>query len=357
MRLRALVSARKFSQARTLVRLVVVALGALSLAALPSATHARIGNPIKKAKEIEKSVEHKPSTSPDASSNQIVFDDVTVELTEARVQGIVTAYQKSAEAGAGRPALVAKRDQAFEEKSKLIDKEGQNIQNAQAKRDEVKGCYEFEYNQALERRSKDYAQRALSDPTLAAARTKAAQDYNAAVRAGDSTAIAKAQAAAMSGMLPTKEDTLQIAQKCGTPPPPMAAERRLAELDKQLASIDEQIRDVDQKVAAAQAKNGGLTPQQWGMATERIQMYLQTHGGHSKPSSSSDSNGDTRKKKGDSGSSSSTASSGSSGSSESSESTSSSKSAPTTKSAHAGYTDEEVKAIEKHLDELRGYLG
>lgn len=332
MRLRALVSARKFSLVRTLGQVAILILGAVSLAALPSVTDARIGNPIKKAKEIEKSVEHKAPASPDASSNQIVFDDVTVELTEARVQGIVTAYQKSSEAGAGRPALVTKRDQALDEKSKLLDKEGQHIQDAQAKRDEVKGCYEFEYNRALERRSKDYAQRALSDPTLAAARAKAAQDYNAAVRAGDSTAIAKAQAAAMSGMLPTKEDTLQIAQKCGTPPPPMAAEKRLAELDKQLASLDEQIRDVDQKVAAAQAKNGGLTPQQWGMATERIQMYLQKHGGHAKPSSSSDSN--------------------SSGSSSSAKDSSS-----TTKLAHDGYTDEEVKAIEKHLDELRGYLG
>lgn len=331
---------------------ILIVFGA-ALLTFSQVAEARIGNPLKKAKDLEKNLEQKAPASPNASTGgQAVFDDVTVELTEARVQQIVTAYQKSAEAGAGRPALVAKRDQASDDKSKLIEKEGQAIQDAQVKRDEVKGCYEHEYQQATERRSKDYAQRALSDPTLLEIRAKAAQEYNAAVQKGDSAAIANAQAAAMAGMLPTKEDTLQIRQKCGTPPPPLAAEKRLAELDKQLASLDEQIRDVDQKVAAAQAKTGGLTPQQWGIATERIQMYLEKHGGQSKSTASVSKGSDTRKKKGDSEGPSSSGSASSGSSSSSSQSSSSS-----TKSAHDEYTDEEVKAIEKHLGELRGYLG
>ena len=348
MRSCAIVSAGMPVLARASTHLVILALGLVWLTA-PSPADARIGNPIKKAKQaVEKTVE--PSSQPNASSNnKVVFDDVTVELTEERVQSIVTAYQKSAEAGAGRPALVAKRDQTNDEKSKILDKEGDAIRELQNKRDDVQTCYGHEYQAAQERRAHEYTQKVMSgDPALLEKNRKLAQEYNAAVQKGDSAATAKAQAALNGEVVPTREDSLQIRQKCGSPPPKSAAEKRLEDLDKQLASLDEQIRDIDKKVAAAQAKTGGLTTQQWGMATERIQMYLQKHGGQGTPPDSKGA--DTRKKKGDSDNSSSSSSSSSAPASTSSSSS-------TTKAAHDGYTDEEIKAIEKHLVELRGFLG
>jgi len=313
MRRSALVSAGSSVFARAATRLVFLALG-LAWVTAASPADARIGNPIKKAKQVvEKTVE--PSSQTNApSSGKIVFDDVTVELTEARVLGIVTACQKSAEAGAGRPALVAKRDQINDEKSKILDKEGDAIRELQNKRDDVQTCYGHEYQAAQERRAHEYTQKVMSgDPALLERNRKLAQEYNAAVQKGDSAAIAKAQGALNGEVLPSREDSLQIRQKCGSPPPKSVAEKRLEELDKQLASLDEQIRDIDKKVAAAQARTGDLTPQQWGMATERIQMYLRGHGGHG--------------------------------------------STPNSKAPHDGYTDEESKAIEKHWTELRGCLG
>jgi len=327
---------------------IILTLGLVRLTN-PSTADARIGNPIKKAKQaVEKTVE--PSSQPNASSNnKVAFDDITVELTEARVQQIMTAYEKSAEAGAGRPALVAKRDQANDEKNKILDQEGDAIRDLQNKRDDIATCCGHEYQQAQERRAHEYTQKVMSgDPALLQRNAKLAQEYNAAVQKGDSVAIAKAQAALNGEIVLSREDSLQVRQKCGTPPPKSAAEKRLEELDKQTASLDEQIRDIDKKVAAAQAKTGDLTPQQWGMATERIQMYLQSHSAHALPSESKGSGSDTRKKKGD------TSNSSSSSSSSEDASTSSSSS---TKTRHDGYTDEEVKAIEKHIVELRGYLG
>jgi multidrug resistance efflux pump len=86
------------------------------------------------------------------------------------------------------------------------------------------------------------------------------------------------------------------------------AEDQLAALDKQIASLNEQIRQVDENVAKTQAKAGGLNQEQWGMARERILGYLAAVG---------------------------------------------SKSSDAVPAPH-GFTDDELAAMEKHLEQLRG---
>lgn len=307
----------------------------------PAPAVAGIGNPIKKAKEAIGKGEHKESDAPAKPCAQVVFDDVTVELTETRVARLVSSFQKVEAIMAPRPGLVEQRNKANDERGAIWDKHGDKIMALEQKRDDIKGCYHNGYQAAQEKKLQEYSQRAFSDPKLLEKYKNLAMQNNAAAAAGDTAAQARINSGIMEEMLPSPEDSAQVRKSCGPIPPPSKEEDQVAALDKQMASLDEQIRQIDQKAADAQAKDSGLTPPQWGQALERIRAF----GGGS--NAASNSGGDSRKKKGDSSSSS---------SSDTGSGSSSGNSSSTGPSSKCGYTDVEVKALDKHIVELRKYL-
>lgn len=294
---------RKVAWTRSAPAVLIAALIGLAVA---SPASAGIGNPIRKMKEtIGKAAEQKaaPDTPAKDSAGPPVFDDVTVELTDARVGSILDAFHKAQKITAGRSALVAKRDKVGDDRSKLMDKEEEKIRELRNKRDEVDLCYHDGYNEAQNRKTEEYTKRALSDPALRDKFAKAAQQYNAAAAKGDSTAIQKLQDILHGEILISSEDSAAIRKSCGPMPPKSGAEVRLEQLDQEIASLNEQIRAMDEKVADESA---GLNRAQWGMALERIQMYL---------------------------------------------------AARKAKKAPRAYTDEEIKAIEKRLAEVEEAMG
>jgi hypothetical protein len=284
-----------------------VFLSALAFLAIGSRADAGIGIPKKVKDVVGKSAEQKApaETKTAAPDEPVVFDEVVVELTEERVQGILTAFERAEKASAGRPALVAKVDKAYEERGKIDEKHGERIREDQRKRSEIDVCYHDGYQAVQERKTQEYQQKALTDPAIREKFTKVAQEQNAAAAAGDSAAIQKINAVLFSEMLPSKEDSATVRKGCGPMPPPSAEEKKLDALDKELSSLNEQIRTIDDQVSKEQ---GGLNPQQWGMALERVQMFLSAK--KQKPSDSP-----------------------------------------------RGFSEEELKAMEKHLEDLKGALG
>ncbi|MGE5177038.1 MAG: hypothetical protein ACM3JJ_11775, partial [Hyphomicrobiales bacterium] len=240
------------------------------MAGVLSAPHAEagIGNPIKKAKEkLGKAAEKatgQSSDQDDAANAEVVFDDATVELTEARITKILAGFDAVRKEGAGRPALVEKRNKLADERGKLEEKEGEKVRELQRKRGDIEVCYNDGYHEARDRKEQEYAQRALTDPALREKFTKIAQENNAAAARGDSAAIARANAAMFAEILPSAEDSAAVRKACGPLPPPSPAEVKLDALGKQVDDVDGQIRDIDDRIAKAQADNGGLTPEQWG---------------------------------------------------------------------------------------------
>ena len=312
--------------------------------AAPSLSHAGLGDLMKKAKEkAQQAVAPKPSSPEATVDEKPVFDEVTVELTPERLDHIVAAFESAAEAGTGRPALVEKLNQARDERNKLMEKNEQAIIAVRNKRGDLEVCYHDGYHEISDRKMKDYSQRALSDPALRDKYAKAAAKYNAAAAQGDSTAIAKLNEIMMGEMLPSPADSAEVRKKCGPMPPLTAAEQKLLDLDKQTASHEEQIRAIDDKVAEAQAKTGGLTPQQWGKALERIQAFLATQKGNGGGSGGGNGGGG-RKGKADKGAS-------------SSESGSSSSDSGSGATSVRGYSKIEVEALEARMEKLRKYMG
>lgn len=256
---------------RRIPALLVAALIGLALA---SPANARIGNPIRKVKEkIGKAVEQKaaPDKTADDPAGPPVFDDVTVELTDARIGSILDAFHKAQKVTAARQALVAKRDKVNDDRAKLMDKEEEKIRELRSKRDEVDLCYSDGYHHAQDRKAEEYQNRALSDPALRDKFMKAAQQYNAAAAQGDTTAIRKIHEIILAEIVISREDSAAVRASCGPLPPKSGAEVRLEQLDREIAALDEQIRALDEKVADESA---GLNRQQWGVALERIQLYV-----------------------------------------------------------------------------------
>jgi hypothetical protein len=317
---------------------IAAILASVSLLSFDASAIAGIGNPLKKAKEkLQKAAEKKAGVeSPaDGADEPVVFDDVVLELTDARLERILTTFRKAAAAGAGRPALVEKRGKLLEEREQIWEKYDDKIMDLQRKRGDIETCQHDGFNEAQERRAREYSQRALTDPALLEKFKNLAAQNNAAAAQGDSAAQARLNAGMMAEILPTSEDSAAVRRKCGPIPARTPQENRMDAIDKEVASIDDQLRRIDERVAEAQSKEGGLDRDQWGMAIERIQMYLSAvrsaKGGGSGGGGSSSGNGS------DSGG-------GSSGGGASANSP-------------RGFSEEELKALEGRVSELRGALG
>ncbi len=273
---------------------------------------AGIGNPLKKMKEKLAQKVAPPEEEGAIGDDTVVFDEQVVELTDARLDRIVAAFKAAKSAGTGRPAAVEKLNKAMEERGNLWEKHGEAIMELQRKRGDLDVCYHDGYQEAQERKTQEYTQKALTDPALLAKFSRAAQEHNAGAARGDSTATAKLNAVLLSEMLPSSADSLAVRKKCGPMPPPMPAETKIAALDKEIAAQTETIRTIDMAMADAQAKELKMKNEQFAMAMERIQVYMAWKSWKSK-------NSDTRPLR--------------------------------------GFTQEELDALEKHLEELRGSIG
>lgn len=278
----------------------------LSFALAAPAAEARIGIPKTVKDAVGKTAEQKAAPQQKTAPEEpVVFDDVVLELNEERVTAVLAACTRVEKVSAGRPPLAAKLEKAGEERQKLLDKHEEKFREDRNKRSEIETCRSEGFNAVRDRKTQEYQQRALTDPALREKFTKVAQEYNAAAMSGDSTAIRKAQEAMFAEVLPSKEDSANVVQECGPMPPTSPEEKKLDALDKEIASLHEQIRAVDEKVAAEQTSaQGGFTREQWGMAVERIQMFLSAK--KQKP-----------------------------------------------KDAPRGFSDEEIEAMEKRLEELK----
>jgi hypothetical protein len=289
------------------VRALLIACTALLVVA--PAARAGLGDMMKKATDkATKTVEKK--AAPAAPCKAVEYDDVTLELTNDRIERILATFKAAGDAGAGRPALVEKLNKVTDERNALWDKHGEAIQATQSKRSDVETCYHDGYRAAEDRRMQEYMQRAMADPALLAKYQRAAAENNAAAAKGDSAAMNRIMQVIHEETAPTREDSLKVRKECGSLPPRSAAEEKVDALDKETTALNDQIAKVDEKVAEAQAKESGMDQQQWGGALERIQAYLGWK-----------------------------------------------RSNPSSKSPPCGFSSAEFQALEKHFEQLRATLG
>ncbi len=258
----------------------------IALLVIASPARAGLGDMMKKAKDTATKATGQKA-APAAPCKAVEYDDVTLELTNDRVEHILAAFKAAGEAGAGRPALVEKLNKVNDERGAIWEKHGEAIQKTQSKRSDVETCYHDGYNAAQERRTEEYKKRALTDPVLLQKFQRAAAENNAAAAKGDSAAINRIMQVLHEETAPTREDSVQVRKECGPLPPRSAAEEKIDALDKEITALNDQIATVDERVAEAQAKQGGMDQQQWAAALERIRGYLGWKGSNSSSKSKS----------------------------------------------------------------------
>ncbi len=262
------------------------------LVAVAPIAGARIGNPMKKAKEKLQKAAGLESQGQTPEGDDVVFDNVVVELTNDRVTKIVAGFQKAHAEASARQELADQYNQKNDEMNQFVNKNQEALQSLRDKRGEVERCTNESYRKITERKAREIAENPM-DPQRLAQQAKLAQENNAAAARGDSAAIARTQNALNVEVLPSKEDSAAVRKSCGTPPPKSAAELRMDAMQREMDALSEKMRAMDERMAKAQAKDVSLTQQQWSVALERVQMYDAATKG------SQDSGGSGRKKKGE----------------------------------------------------------
>jgi len=286
-------SSRDASTARR--AFIVAAIAAAASVITPvSAASAQLGGLVKKARDkvvenqVDKQVEKRTaSVTPSAPPK---YDDVTIELTAERVDGVVRGLTAGRAALDGRGPLVARRDEVVNKRSDLSDKNQKLLSDYTNNNDAKNRCrFQAMYasrekrNETEQQRMKEYQAKALSDPVYRDKVMAISQKMAAAQQRGDTSELKR-----LAGELglkedDTKSDTLAADKACGPALAKPAVLVQIDSLDAESNKLTEQIRAIEEKAATTEWKESGMNERQYHMARERIEAYLSAMKYNSKP--------------------------------------------------------------------------
>jgi hypothetical protein len=286
-------SHREPSRARRAIIVAAVAVAA-SLAIPANTASAQLGGLVKKArdkvvenqvdKQIEKRTGASSATSPSAPPK---YDDVTLELTAERVDGVIRgltagrAILDGTAGGASRATLATRRDEAATKRGELSDKNAKLLNAYTNNRSEAERCrHKAMYasrekrQQASQQRMQEHQAKALSDPAYREKVMAISQKMAVAQQKGDTAELRRLGAQLGLTEDDTKADTVAADKACGPMPPMPAVLVQMDELDAEANKLTEQIRTLEEKSAATEVKESGMNERQFHMARERIEAYL-----------------------------------------------------------------------------------
>jgi hypothetical protein len=259
------------------------AVGALLLA-VPAAAHAQLGGLAKRAAQraLEKKAEQtvtQPATSRSDDSpacRNVTFDRTTVELTGARLDGIVKALD-AANAGPNGVKRRELRSRIEAAEARLDElRNDESLQKAEESQREYKSCRQEAFSEIVNKRVEAEGQGIMTK--YAQAMRVHNEKIAAAQQKGDT---AKANAlqdstwqVMMTVVTPTAADSAIVQKKCGNPP---RVSRRVAERDSLAVAVRElndELRAMDEDAEDAMLEASGLTATQLAMARERLTMYV-----------------------------------------------------------------------------------
>lgn len=249
--------------------------------------HAQLGGLIKKAKEkaVQAAAEKAGLDTKAGESTPPTYDDVTVELTTARVESLLKGLQASQAVLTenGGMADILKQRAAVEAQLASLNERANSVSAGyHAAHSRWKSC-ENDVRKSLEKNHEDEARKAMAamvaNPQLAAEKGRAAatmqQEIAKAIASNDSTAAKKAMMAYYKywGIDLTKDDGI-VVSKCGALPTKPQAMLDLDAATERRDSIDVRARALETRAVLEGSRASGLTEQQFAMARERAQMAV-----------------------------------------------------------------------------------
>lgn len=267
----------RHASARPAVHVLIPVLFALPLLLLALPAHAQLGGLVRKAKSAATGEASRRSGATAALEGQdVAFDDATLELTPELLDQVIRGLQAGQAANTGQliVALADERDKLANEAADLHSKHGTAIDAHNGRRSDVDRCRDDAFRVQGDAREKALQQRALTDPAFRAKVMAMTMKLGEAQAKSDTTALRtfEREFRILSGE--NKADTARVDSKCGAAIPPHAMDLRIQSLHAQARELDQKVRDVEQQATEDEAKAAGMTVRQFGMARERIVMYL-----------------------------------------------------------------------------------
>jgi hypothetical protein len=257
------------------------ALGALVLA-VPAVAHAQLGGLAKRAaqraleKKAEQTVVDKTVGNDSPACRNVTFDRTTVELTSARLDGIVKALNTVDQGpnGAKRRELRSQIEAAEARLDELRNDE--SLQKAEDSQREYRSCRQEAFSKIVEKRVEAEGQ-GIMTKYMQAMRVHN-EKITAAQAKGDTIKANALQDSTWQVMMtvvtPTAADSAAVQKQCGKEP---RVSRRVAERDSLTVAVREmndELRAMDEDAEDAMLKASGLTATQLAMARERLTMFV-----------------------------------------------------------------------------------
>jgi hypothetical protein len=273
-------------------------IAALLSTATPSAAHAQFGKLLKKAKD---KVSGEASTSPATSSSPRGFSPGSpefggnvVELNAGTLDRVMRGMTAElAELRRTYPARKRLSDSLVAlttERNALLDAHGSDdaaVTKWQDAHNNFENCMDEAIPKLMEGHRAELQQRAMSSE-VRQQQAVFARQMMAAVQASDSVTMHKLQGQMMALMNPWgAKDSAAALKQCGGEPTEPAWHARTEQLARAINATSEQLRAAgDATTQAALAATGtgsgtALTPEQYALALERIQGYLEVTGAQS----------------------------------------------------------------------------
>ena len=259
------------------------------LVTIPGVAHAQLRGIAKRAAEraLEKKVETSATNAATGGANSsgddsprcrnVTFDRTTVELTPARLDGIIKALNSvyDGPSGAKRRELQSRLDGAEARLEEL--RNDASLQKAEDSEREYKSCRQDAFQEIVSKRLEGEGQAGIMTKYMTAMRVHN-EKITAAQAKGDTVKANALQDSTWQVMMtvvtPTAADSATVQKKCGREP---RVSRRVVERDSLAVAVREmndEVRAMDEDAEDAMLKASGLTATQLAMARERLTMYV-----------------------------------------------------------------------------------
>jgi hypothetical protein len=226
-------------------------------------------------KKVDKATGNNPAQQ--AAVAPPVFDNVTLEITQERIQKLTAAKQavrQFAEGPTG-PAAYEKQIQPLDNRQVAIYQKQVDAINAwDQKRRDYENCVDSVLGAISQRKQSQFQSQMLSDPASMQKMMQLSQQMMAAQQKGDTAAIRKITEQIDRMKAPTKADSAEAEKHCSYPTPPPLVKEWVG-LKRQIDSLNNLKQDAENKQAKIEEPISGMNPRQSAMFCERIKQYVQ----------------------------------------------------------------------------------
>lgn len=268
---------------RTAARVLSVVVLLAATLGLTGAAEAGLGSLTKSAKDKAAKATGQQPAEPAAKGQDVKFDENTRELTGSFLDSLIACRKAADKPLQGRPELAARQAAITKEFDELSAKNGEAIQANSDKRNQVESCWSTALGEIQRQRQQAEMQRLLANPASGEKLAKLNLAMSQAQAAGDTATFNRLMKQIEAMYSPTHADSLAVRKQCGPIPAIHPAKVRMDAINQELSEIAHKIRDMEEKAGKLQLTECNLTPEQLGVAWDRIALYVAAVKNHQTP--------------------------------------------------------------------------